>query len=382
MSKAKALRRLVLALHLHLGLWLGVLFALLGITGSALVFYLEIDRAINPAMKVVSAQMPSQSVDAIYAALKKTQPERMGAWRIEMPLTDATPIMARYYEPIETAGSKFAPLMLSLDPNTLAVTSERFWGQYAMTWVYDLHYTLLLDETGHNLVGVLGLLFLVSLLTGLYLWWPSAKRWPRAALPLVRSGNVLRTYDIHVVSGIYAWIVILVLAVTGAMLAFPNVTQRIFGHSSHAPQNLPVIRGLVERGEQTLNLDEAVRIAQRQFPSAEVRWVETSGSDGRPISVRLYQDAEPGRRFSKTYVGIHPVTGHVLFAQDPLNAALGARALAWVHPLHNGEAFGMFGRLLTCVVGFIPLVLLVTGLIRWRQKEIAIQKSNSMSRYQ
>mgnify|MGYP000096558187 FL=1 len=47
MQKAKALRRLVLALHLHLGLWLGVLFALLGITGSALVFYLEIDRAIN-----------------------------------------------------------------------------------------------------------------------------------------------------------------------------------------------------------------------------------------------------------------------------------------------------------------------------------------------
>lgn len=376
MSKAKALRRLLLALHLHLGLWLGVLFALLGITGSALVFYLEIDRAINPAMEVLTAQMPSQSIDAVYATLRKAQPERTGAWRIEMPLNEAMPIMARYYDPIETAGSKFAPLMLSLDPNTLAVTSERFWGRYAMTWVYDLHYTLLLDETGHNIVGVMGVMFLVSLLTGLYLWWPSAKRWPRAALPVIRPGAVLRTYDIHVVSGIYAWIVVLVLVVTGVMLAFPNVTQRIFGHSSHAPQSLPVIRGLAERGEKTLNLDKAIRIAQRQFPGAEVRWVETSGADGRPISVRLYQDAEPGRRFSKTYVGIHPVTGRVLFEQDPLNAALGARALAWVHPLHNGEAFGMFGRLLVCVVGLIPLVLLVTGLIRWRQKERAIQKSN------
>jgi uncharacterized iron-regulated membrane protein len=368
MLRAKSLRQLLLALHLHLGLWLGMLFALLGITGSALVFYLEIDRVLNPSIKVLSAPVEQRSFDAVYQALKEAEPSRGGAWRIERPLTESTPIMARYYDPVETMGQKFAPLMLSLDPNTLEVTSGRFWGDYAVTWLYDLHYTLLLGVTGHNAVGVLGVLLTTSLLTGLYMWWPSVKRWRRAIRPTVRSSTVLRTYDVHVLSGVYGGLVMLVIAITGVMLAFPNATVFLINLASPVAQSQPVVRGLHLDKSKMLSLDEAVRIAQARYPSAEVRWVETSGEDGRPISIRLYQAGEPGRRFPKTYVWVHPLTGAVLYEQDPVTESLGAKALSWIHPLHNGEAFGLFGRLLACVVGLLPAVLLVTGVLRWRQK--------------
>jgi uncharacterized iron-regulated membrane protein len=39
-----------------------------------------------------------------------------------------------------------------------------------------------------------------------------------------------------------------------------------------------------------------------------------------------------------------------------------------LHPLHNGEAFGWIGRWLVFLVAWIPAVLWITGLIRWRQK--------------
>ena len=43
-------RRYVRMLHLYLGLCLGAVFALLGLTGSFLVFYPEMDRWLNPAL--------------------------------------------------------------------------------------------------------------------------------------------------------------------------------------------------------------------------------------------------------------------------------------------------------------------------------------------
>ncbi|MFM2372531.1 MAG: hypothetical protein RIS85_2253, partial [Pseudomonadota bacterium] len=41
-------RTIVRKAHLWLGLGLGALFALLGLTGSLLVFYQEIDAALHP----------------------------------------------------------------------------------------------------------------------------------------------------------------------------------------------------------------------------------------------------------------------------------------------------------------------------------------------
>jgi uncharacterized iron-regulated membrane protein len=44
---------------------------------------------------------------------------------------------------------------------------------------------------------------------------------------------------------------------------------------------------------------------------------------------------------------------------------------AWLHPLHNGEAFGLPGRVLACIAGILPTLLFVTGWLRWRQKKRA-----------
>jgi uncharacterized iron-regulated membrane protein len=45
--------------------------------------------------------------------------------------------------------------------------------------------------------------------------------------------------------------------------------------------------------------------------------------------------------------------------------------LAWLHPLHNGEAFGLAGRVLACVAGLLPLLLMVTGVQRWADRRRA-----------
>jgi uncharacterized iron-regulated membrane protein len=377
---AHPVRRIVSAIHLWSGLLLGAWFVLLGLTGSALVFYLDCDEMLNPQIKLSHPVAAPQSAEAIHHVLRSAYPGRDGPWRIELPLASDMPVMARYTKPDERAGRHFAPLLVTLVPDTLQITSSRFWGDTAMTWIYDLHYTLLLGKSGLILVGIVGLLNALMLITGVYLWWPSRQRMLAALRVVPRPGAVRFTYDLHVASGIYTGLLLIVVALTGSALAFPDQTRAILAPLSSAPVYPPAGGLHAGPGFEPISLDRAIAAAKRQFPDAEVRWIETSGARGTPISLRLYQPFEPSRRFPQTRIWLDPATGAVLAFNDPGKAKAGDTVMNWIHPLHNGEAFGLFGRSLLCFLGIVPLLLFVTGIVRWRQKArarraVASQKS-------
>jgi uncharacterized iron-regulated membrane protein len=365
---ASRARRLWLDVHLYVGLVMGGLFALLGLTGSVLVFYLGVDETINPALQVSRPVIETPSPDAVLARVRALYPEHDGPWRIEMPLAADDALRVRYYNPPETAGRAFAPLMLSLDPDTLRVSIGRLWGDYAVTWLYDLHYTLLLGSAGKTVVGIAGLVLLLSLFSGLYLWWPSRARLGAALRPVLRRGAVRKTYDLHVLSGVYGLVVLAVLALTGSVLALPDEARSVVERFSPLRPSFRAPAGLLEEGATPIPLAEAVRIAQARFPGAELRWIETSGSAGKPIALRFHQALEPGRRFPRSQVWVDPASGAILAVRDPLENTGGDTFMDWMHPLHNGEAFGLGGRLLACVGGLLPLLACVTGWLRWRHK--------------
>ena len=211
--RQRRLRVIVRALHKWLGLTLGLLFVVLGLSGSVLAFYPELDLLLNPALAV---QLPARSVELgrVVDLLRSEEPMRDGAWRIEFPDSASSPIKARYVKPAETAHRLFAPLVVTIDPNALTITSKRFWGGDPLTWIYDLHYSLLLDSSGKTMLGLgAGLILLLSV-CGLYLWWPRPGRW-RAALAFKTDGSWARCiYDLHVVPGAYAFAFSIVLTVT------------------------------------------------------------------------------------------------------------------------------------------------------------------------
>lgn len=375
---ASRARRLWLDVHLYVGLVLGGLFALLGLTGSVLVFYLGVDEALNPALQVSRPVIEAPSPDVVLSRVQALYPEHDGPWRIEMPLDVNDALRVRYYNPPETAGRGFAPLMLSLDPDSLQVTSGRLWGDYAVTWFYDLHYTLLLGSAGKTAVGIAGLVLLLSLLSGLYLWWPSRARLGAALMPVLRRGAVRKTYDLHVLPGVYGFVVLAVLALTGSVLALPDEARSVVESFSPLRPSFRAPAGLLEEGATPIPLPEAVRIAQARFPGAELRWIETPGRAGKPISVRFHQAAEPGRRFPRSQVWVHPVSGDILAVRDPLENSGGDTFMDWMHPLHNGEVFGLTGRLLACLGGLLPTLAFATGWLRWRHK-VRARKASARS---
>ena len=367
----KNARRTWLSIHLTLGLSIGALLVLLGLTGSILVFYLEIDQILNPQIEptTVPYEMPAQQ--DILDALQQAHPARTDPWRIEQPMHDDLPIMARYYTPVESVGKNFAPLMLTVDPVTLEVTSSRLWGDYAMTWIYDLHYSLLLEKPGKIAIGIIGLISLISFISGIWLWWPGWAGLKHALKPQLRSGKARLNYDLHVLSGSYGLVFLLILSLTGAALALPDETAMLVKPFSDLSSSPKIALNHSENASR-ITADQAVEIARQQFPQAELRWVETPGLNNQKAwRIALYQEGEPSRRFPRTQVWIDPLTGEILALRDTKQDSGGDVLMHWLHPLHNGEVFGMTGRILVFIAGFLPLILFVTGLIRWLQKRRA-----------
>lgn len=365
-------RRRWLAVHLWLGLSLGVVFVLLGLTGSALVFYRDIDGWLNPQVVVERQAVPEHGYHKILDAIHAVHPQRTRAWRLEVPNEHASnrAYTARYYFAEEKRGQSFAPLMVTVNPYTLKVTDSRLWGDTVMTFIYDLHYELLLDGVGSTVLGIIGIGLLLLLGAGVYLWWPSLASLPRALSLKRHASAARRNYDIHKISGIYGLILSLVLVGTGVMLAKPEWFKPSLQRLAPVFQG-PTLVSNTDAQSASLSLDQAVQVALATFPDAQVRWIEAPDGVSGVYMIRVQRPGEPSARFPQTYVWLDQYSGQVLAVRDAQLNSSSDSILTWLHPLHNGEAFGLFGRWLAFVAGLIPLALFVTGLIRWQQKRRA-----------
>lgn len=376
-------RALALRLHRWLGLGLGAVFVLFGLTGSLLVFYTELDGLVDPALRrAATAPATPQALlswQAVQHRLQQAHPQRDRGWRIELAppgpgQTAPGPglVTARYLQPTESAGAFFRPLLVTLDPASGQVLASRFWGSFAATWLFDLHYTLLLEDTGRTLVGLLGLALLLALVLGLLLWWPRRGHW-RAALRVNLAGSRQRRhYDLHKLAGVGGGGLLLLLAATGAALALPDWVDPVLQRWS-PPQVVAAPRPARLPGVPLISLDEALARAQAHWPEGRARWVDTPAADAAVYRVRIWLPGGPSQRFPRSLVWVHAQTGAVLAARDARQQSTSDAVLAWLHPLHNGEAFGLVGRIVVCLAGLLPLLLVVTGLQRWRDRRRARQ---------
>ena len=69
-----------------------------------------------------------------------------------------------------------------------------------------------------------------------------------------------------------------------------------------------------------------------------------------------------------TVVWINRYDGKILAVRDALRRRCGDRFLDWQFPLHNGEAFGLIGRIAVFVAGIIPALLYISGIFIWWKK--------------
>ena len=363
-QKGDRLRRAVRKAHLWLGLGLGGLFVLLGLTGSVLIFYPELDALLHPEIRVEGKGPPDW--DRALATVRAAYPDKQGPWRFEV--TDQPgAIPARYYNPPERPGYDFRPMMVWLSPDGGAVLRRDYWGEYAMTFIYDLHYRLLLGKTGAAIVGWSGFALLALLLSGLWAWWPrgswsKALRFKRGA----SSQRVLR--DWHKLAGLSGLAFLLILTITGIMLELPNESNTALGAVGLPVDNPPPVDVAEGPTAPVIPPSQAIKTAMEHLPGARLAWIETPTASGGIYSLRMQVPSDPSFRFPHSFVWVDAATGDAAAVQDARDAGAGTTVNNWLHPLHEGSAGGLAGRILATVAGLVPLCLFLTGFLRWKAR--------------
>jgi uncharacterized iron-regulated membrane protein len=358
-------------LHLWLGLALGLPFAVLALTGSALVFYIELDGVLNPQVAIASsAPAPgwsSPTWDRALETARSTWPKAKGRWTFEATgLPGAIP--GRYYAP-RGDHHHSDPVLLWFSPDGTRLLREARWGETLMTFLYDIHHTLLAGETGTVVVGWLGVATLLLLTSGVAVWWPRGS-W-RKALALKRGAPPLRTLrDWHKLIGLGSAIFLLLLSATGALLALPGEKEWLLARLVAPMEPVPAPRSARSSGEQ-VRVATALAAAQRALPGTRLGWIDVPGPGDGTFRIRAQVPGDPGRRFPYSYVFVDQYSGEVLAVHDARVGTAGSTVSNWIRPLHDASVGGLGTRILGVAVGLMPLTLFITGLLRWRLRRRA-----------
>ncbi|WP_426994243.1 PepSY-associated TM helix domain-containing protein [Methylomonas sp. CM2] len=378
----KTRRRFWLNVHLTLALTVGFVFVILGLTGSCNIFYSELNElglsAVNP-----SNQIP-RSLDDVMQTVKAAHPQRTGAWSIVLPGYLSDYLWVNYREPEETKNELFAPLQILVDPYSGKITEEHFWGQTVLSLIYELHADFILGKIGKEIgevafkvVCFFGVFLCISCLSGLYLWWPRGGKF-KQALSIKHNASRERYYfDLHKTVGFYSAALLLILAFTGLAFSYKDyITPVVSVFSPIKKDHLknPPLKSSVIDSARSISITQAVAIADQVFPGAELRGVNTPDGKEGSYMVAKRQAGEANRKRPRSKVWIDQYSGAVLAVQDPNQFTAGETFMNILWPLHDGQILGLTGRILWCFVGFAPLILYITGILRWLQKRRVADK--------
>jgi uncharacterized iron-regulated membrane protein len=350
------MRRLLLTLHLWLGCVAALLFIILGVTGSVMVFEEEIDRALNSKMTWVRPAGPRLPLTQIKAELEGSHPgfEVQG---FEIPLRDDVSWFA-FLQSKEAGG-----LALWYDPysgRVLGTGTERnnFTGK-----LHQFHLRLLLGNTGREIVGWAGPVLLVMAISGLVLWW-------RRKIARFRW----RSFDLHQAAGIWASAFMLLFALTAIVIRWEEKAGEVANAVTGSQAPAPFPRSRPDNNTlQRIDPDRLLSIAAREAPGAHPTGLYMSENPVR-IPMRYPEDRTPAGR---TNVFIDAHTGEVVYHLDSRAGPLGFRIVKlWNREIHTGDIFGWPTRIIASAASLTLPLLAVTGpLIWWNRRRVGHLKA-------
>jgi uncharacterized iron-regulated membrane protein len=380
LENLKRRRKLWLKAHLWLGLGLGLILALIGLTGSVLVFWQEIDAALNSGLYRVAGNTAatSKSLDEIFTAARRHAPPGWESGYAKAPEDKDGNYVFHFYYPESSPPPEAAEsLNIAIDPYTAELANKRVfyhgWNPFRHCFVgffFKLHYALFLGKTGVTLVGLIAMLLIVSVLSGLILWWPLDGKWKRVLTIKPRAGKVRFNHDLHQTAGFYTVLVMLVLLISGIYFnlgeEFRWLVERF---SPLTPEATVSARA---ENQNLLSLDQSFTKARQRYPGGIANFYSFPNQPNGPITA-CYKDVAELRShvLDSRCLVIDPATGDILQVRDAAHGSKGDVFMQWQWPLHSGQAFGWTGRLLVFITGLVCPLLFVTGVIRWLQKRRA-----------
>ena len=330
--------RLLAWLHRWTGGIVGVLLALLGLSGALLVW--KDDWTALPYANAAAQTSPELLARTVQAASAEDELSRITFAGDTLGLHQA--IYA------DDSGAYFGPQ---------AQEVARWASQWERPelWLFDFHHHLFAGEVGETITGVLGLIGLLFVITGTALWWRTRKTFRPRLWParMTRPSVVWHHRDL----GIVAAPLLLLSMGTGTLMLFKPIAQAVlapWGEIEERTRPEPVEAGAV--GPET-DWQAIFAAAEARFPGAEPRRLQFPREAGEPVTLRMRQPFEwtPNGR---TYLRFDPASAKLLSIDDPAAGSEAQAIQEKFYPLHAAKVGGAAWKL---AMTFSGLALALLG---------------------
>ncbi len=216
-------------------------------------------------------------------------------------------------------------------------------------WLFDLHHRLLIGDAGEAITGVAGLVGLFFVITGALLWWRTRRRFRLRPWPATMKPGAIVHH--HRDLGVVAAPLLLVSLVTGVLMVFPALGGGLLAEARSRPPRVEV-----RAAQGSRDLRPLFEAAAAAFPGAEFRRLQWPRKAGAPIALRLRQPFEwtPNGR---TFVYADPVTLAIVGRADPATGGAAASLREKLYPIHAAKTGGLAWKLAMSLSG-VALTLL------------------------
>jgi len=360
-------------IHLWPSLISAVILIIICLTGTIIVYSDEIiDFANKDALYVPEVKKEKLPVTELMQKFKAAFPHRSSPGYMVMYRNPERSVKLNSYD--KEKGLRF----VYMDPYTGEVLKDDGTVNFFFVTAH-LHSSLLLHKTGEWIIDIASIIFLIELITGLVLWWP--RKWTKTtreqSFKIKWKARFKRlNYDLHNVVGFYSVAIVLVLTVTGLIIAFKplaSFTISSFGGdpSEKWEETLPEFKPDSKPYELNLAVDRYFA----KHPWAEAAQVYSSKMD----SAGYFMFTLAKRVGLKSREGNYPVfidrfSGAEIDVPNPVFLHEKIENSYWT--LHMGTWLGWFGKLITFTGGLISTTLPITGFYIWWGRRKKKKKKN------
>jgi uncharacterized iron-regulated membrane protein len=381
-------RRVWIKIHLWLGIWVGLFLALVGLSGSLLVFgsalaKWQVGNVLFPPGVVVPSQSEwapvSRWLESVRARYPKVGEIEVVASPGTTPLPSSVPLVAGLL-PASTEGSEHTGnarrpqhAVIAVDPVSGQALDMFVAERIALVYVTAFHTSVFLPFVGQTWIAICGLVFLISAVTGVYLWWPRDGRFGAALNYRWGSTGRVRLLSLHNVTAAWCVLPLVVVMLTGVFVLKPtwlqaplNAFSSLRTHSAGADRSGAAG---VPSCDSATSIDMALDMARAFAPGQAWRMIaRPEDSNYWQVSLRRENDDPRGQ---STEVWIDARCPRLLQARRSGDLSAGETVLQWLMPLHASLALGALGQAIVFATGLVLPLLYVTGLMMWLRRRRA-----------
>lgn len=376
------LKKVVGKLHLWLGLVSGLVIFIIAITGCIYAFQAEISDLTQPYRFVEKSDKPQLTPSQFKAIADSVLPGKH-PHSINYDTREGRAAAIIFYSPDP---EYYYSVYVNQYTGEVLKVKDMLHGDF-FRFILDGHFYLWLpDAIGQQIVAWSTVVFIVMMISGIFLWWPRNKAARKQRFKVKFNASWKRVnYDIHNVLGFYMSWVAIILAVTGLVWGFQWFAKTLYavtgGEKTYEFYEPHSADKNIATYSPTAAVDMIYEKMKAEYPAAEMFEVHYPETDSSSLGVAINPDADTywksDYRYFDQYTLKEIEVTHIYGKFKDANAA--DKLARMNYDLHTGAVWGLPGKILMFCASLIAASLPVTGFLLWRGRHRAKKKTAGKS---